>query len=54
MNDEIDYRALLKKYMKLVEQEEGVTFVSRACEPEFERVEMGVLETIETEIDNGT
>lgn len=54
MNDEIDYRVLLKKYMKLVGHEEGVTFVNHAYEPDFDRVEIAVLENIETEIDNGT
>lgn len=46
----MDYKELLKKYMKHVVDEEGVTFVEWCFEPDFTLEEIKQLEAIENEL----
>lgn len=43
----IDYKALLKKYINLVGEEEGTTFIRQACEPTFSPEEVAELVNVD-------
>lgn len=45
----IDYRALLKKYINLLGEEEGTTFLTQAQEPEFSLEEIAELAVLDRE-----
>lgn len=47
--ENIDYRTLLKKYINLVAEEEGVTFIRWASSPDFTPEEIAALKEVEAE-----
>lgn len=50
MEEAIDYKALLKKYMSLVIDSEGCDYLFRAREPDFTALELVVLQNMSDEL----